>query len=152
MDLRYAQKHCAAVLQAWYPGARGGRVIADLLLGELSPSGKLPVTFYQDTESLPAFEDYSMEGRTYRYIKEEPLYPFGYGLTYGDIRMQSVTLEGKTVEAGSTVEVAENGFTEVEVFVENRGVRRRKRLYRFTSMRRNQKMQPLTESFAALNG
>ena len=121
MDLRYAQKHCAAVLQAWYPGARGGRVIADLLLGELSPSGKLPVTFYQDTESLPAFEDYSMEGRTYRYIKEEPLYPFGYGLTYGDIRMQSVTLEGKTVEAGSTVEVAENGFTEVEVFVENRG-------------------------------
>lgn len=121
MDLRYAQKHCAAVLQAWYPGARGGRVIADLLLGELSPSGKLPVTFYQDTESLPAFEDYSMEGRTYRYIKEEPLYPFGYGLTYGDIRMQSVALEGKTVEAGSTVEVAENGFAEVEVLVENRG-------------------------------
>ena len=121
MDLRYAQKHCAAVLQAWYPGARGGRVIADLLLGELSPSGKLPVTFYQDTEALPAFEDYSMEGRTYRYIKEEPLYPFGYGLTYGDIRMQSVALEGKTVEAGSTVEVAAKGFTEAEVLVENCG-------------------------------
>ena len=77
MDLRYAQEHCAAIVQAWYPGARGGRVVADILTGKISPSGKLPVTFYRDTEELPDFEDYSMKGRTYRYFTGEVLYPFG---------------------------------------------------------------------------
>ena len=98
MDLRYAQEHCAAVLQAWYPGAGGGRVIADILFGEISPSGKLPVTFYRDTKELPDFEDYSMKGRTYRYLTETPLYPFGYGLTYGDIVLESVECCGNTVK------------------------------------------------------
>ncbi|MDE6675450.1 MAG: glycoside hydrolase family 3 C-terminal domain-containing protein, partial [Acetatifactor sp.] len=68
MDLRREQEQADAVMQLWYPGARGGRVVAKLLFGELSPSGKLPVTFYKNTEELPAFEDYSMKGRTYRYI------------------------------------------------------------------------------------
>lgn len=90
MDLSYAEAHCAAVLQAWYPGARGGRVVADVLLGEIAPAGKLPVTFYRDTEGLPDFEDYSMKGRTYRYLTREPLYPFGYGLTYGDVQLDGV--------------------------------------------------------------
>ncbi|MCM1540689.1 MAG: glycoside hydrolase family 3 C-terminal domain-containing protein [Blautia sp.] len=98
MDLRYAHEHCAAVLQAWYPGARGGRVIADVLFGKISPSGKLPVTFYRDTEDLPAFTDYSMRGRTYRYFTGTPLYPFGYGLTYGDVVLERVDCCGKTVE------------------------------------------------------
>ena len=108
MDLRYAQEHCAAVLQAWYPGAGGGRVIADILFGEISPSGKLPVTFYRDTESLPDFEDYSMKGRTYRYLTEKPLYPFGYGLSYGDVVLESVECCGKLVEcSGKSVDCCE---------------------------------------------
>ncbi|MCM1217473.1 MAG: glycoside hydrolase family 3 C-terminal domain-containing protein [Lachnospiraceae bacterium] len=98
MDLRYAHEHCAAVLQAWYPGARGGRVIADILFGEISPSGKLPVTFYRDVEDLPAFTDYSMKGRTYRYLTGTPLYPFGYGLTYGDVALEHVDCCGATVD------------------------------------------------------
>jgi beta-glucosidase len=82
MDLSYAHEHAAAVVQAWYPGAQGGRAVAALLFGGFSPSGRLPLTFYRSLESVPEFTDYSMEGRTYRYIKEEPLYPFGYGLSY----------------------------------------------------------------------
>ncbi len=97
MDLQFAQEHCAAVLQAWYPGARGGRVIADILLGSISPSGKLPVTFYRDTKDLPDFEDYSMKGRTYRYLNTTPLYPFGYGLTYGNMEIQGVEINGQQI-------------------------------------------------------
>lgn len=71
-----------AIVQSWYPGAQGGRAVAKLLFGEYSPEGKLPVTFYKTTEELPDFTDYSMENRTYRYMKQEALYPFGYGLSY----------------------------------------------------------------------
>ncbi|MCM1191964.1 MAG: glycoside hydrolase family 3 C-terminal domain-containing protein [Butyrivibrio sp.] len=95
MDLRYMQEHGDAVVQTWYPGARGGRTVAKLLFGELSPSGKLPVTFYNDVEELPAFEDYSMKGRTYRYFQGKPLYPFGYGLTYGNVTVDEVCCGGK---------------------------------------------------------
>ena len=79
------QEHelCDAVLQVWYPGCEGGRAVADVLLGERAPSGKLPVTVPRRTEDLPAFEDYRMAGRTYRFAGVEPLYPFGFGLTYG---------------------------------------------------------------------
>lgn len=90
MNLMLADHHCSAILQRWYPGAYGGQAVADLLFGHASPSGKLPVTFYQSTQSLPEFTDYRMEGRTYRYIKEIPLYPFGYGLTYGNVICQEV--------------------------------------------------------------
>ena len=100
MDLRDAQEHCAAVVQAWYPGARGGRVVADILFGALSPSGKLPVTFYHDTEELPDFEDYSMKNRTYRYFTGEVLYPFGYGLTYGSMELDGVKLNGQEAAKG----------------------------------------------------
>ena len=74
MDLRYADQHTNAVLEAWYPGAEGGTALADILFGKVSPSGKLPVTFYYDTDDLPEFTDYSMENRTYRYMKKEALY------------------------------------------------------------------------------
>ncbi len=100
MDLRYVQEHADAVLQVWYPGARGGRAVARVLLGELSPSGKLPVTFYNSTEELPAFEDYSMKGRTYRYFQGKPLYPFGYGLTYGDVQVVSADCHGQSWTPG----------------------------------------------------
>ncbi len=120
MDLRYAQEHCAAVVQAWYPGARGGKVIADILFGKISPSGKLPVTFYNDTEALPAFEDYSMKGRTYRYLTETPLYPFGYGLTYGDVRLKGVSCCGQNVAGGGQITVKPEAFT-VEAQLVNNG-------------------------------
>lgn len=85
MDLKFADEHVNAILQVWYPGASGGKAVADILFGKSSPSGKLPVTFYRSEEDLPDFEDYAMQGRTYRYIEKTPLYPFGYGLNYGDI-------------------------------------------------------------------
>lgn len=93
MDICYASEHANAILQPWYPGARGGKEIAEMLFGEISPSGKLPITLYRNTEDLPAFEDYSMKGRTYRYIENAPLYPFGYGLTYSDVRMIGATVK-----------------------------------------------------------
>lgn len=84
VDLNFAEEHANAILQTWYPGAGGGKDIAEILFGAVSPSGKLPVTFYRDLGEMPEFTDYSMDGRTYRFLKKEPLYPFGYGLTYGN--------------------------------------------------------------------
>ncbi len=89
MDLNYAQEHNDAILLTWYPGARGGAQIAKALFGESSPSGKLPITFYKDINELPLFTDYTMKGRTYRYMESDALYPFGYGLTYGNCNVQS---------------------------------------------------------------
>ena len=123
MDLRYAQEHCAAIVQAWYPGARGGRVVADILTGEISPSGKLPVTFYRDTEELPDFEDYSMKGRTYRYFTGEVLYPFGYGLTYGSAEISGVKLSGQELADGSEARLPGGSFDSLEVTVSNTGDR-----------------------------
>ena len=104
IDLSVAEAGANAVFCAWYPGARGGKAVADLLFGKVSPSGKLPVTFYheEDLAHLPEFTDYSMKGRTYRYLDRTPLYPFGYGLTYGDVRVLSAAAE-KNAEGGLTV-------------------------------------------------
>lgn len=113
IDLSYADEHADAVLQAWYPGAGGGKAIADLLFGKVSPSGKLPITFYRDLNHMPSFEDYSMKGRTYRYMEEKALYPFGYGLTYGQVEIeeagitsvltngQDITVEAELINRGS---------------------------------------------------
>ncbi|MCR9099656.1 MAG: glycoside hydrolase family 3 C-terminal domain-containing protein [bacterium] len=84
-----------AILWVWYPGEEGGNAVADLIFGSASPSGRLPITFPKSLDQLPPYEDYSMAGRTYRYMKEEPLYPFGYGLSY-------TTFEYKSITAGST--------------------------------------------------
>ena len=92
IDLGFAQEHFAAVIQMWYPGARGGKVLAELLFGDRSFSGKLPVTFYNGDDPIPDFEDYSMKGRTYRYIEHEPLYPFGYGLSYADLAVTNAQI------------------------------------------------------------
>ena len=94
MDLRYASEHFGAVLQLWYPGARGGRSVADILFGEVSPSGKLPVTFYDGLEQLPEFTDYHMTGRTYRYMENKAQYPFGFGLTYGKVAVTGAEIVG----------------------------------------------------------
>ena len=87
IDLQQAGEKANAVLLGWYPGARGGRTIAEILFGGISPSGKLPLTFYKNEQLslMPEFTDYSMKGRTYKYFEHEPLYPFGFGLTYGDV-------------------------------------------------------------------
>ena len=92
MDLSYAQENFDAVLMLWYPGARGGLAAARILAGQVSPSGKLNVTFYDPDRPLPEFTDYSMTDRTYRYLGGKPQYPFGYGLTYGDVTVQSAEL------------------------------------------------------------
>lgn len=88
MNLSEAEEKAEAVIQAWYPGSQGGKALANILFGEVSPSGKLPITFYRTLDQLPDFTDYSMKGRTYRYLTEEPLYPFGYGLSYGDVQVE----------------------------------------------------------------
>lgn len=95
IDVSEIADRAAAVVQLWYPGARGGKAAADILFGKRSPSGKLPVTFYYNTalEEMPAFTDYSMKNRTYRYYTGKPLYPFGYGLTYGDTSVVSMTAD-----------------------------------------------------------
>ena len=90
IDLSWANTHVQAVADCWYPGARGGKAIAEMLFGDYSPSGKLPVTFYQGTENLPDFTDYSMANRTYRYTNKNVLYPFGYGLHYGKVSYDKI--------------------------------------------------------------
>ena len=120
IDLREAQEKADAILQLWYPGARGGKVIADLLFGVLFPSGKLPITFYKDLAELPDFEEYSMEGRTYKYLTEEPLYPFGYGLTYGEAEIIAVELNGQQIVSNTRVAHDTKVQTTLTVEVENK--------------------------------
>ena len=93
IDLSEAQQKANAILLTWYPGAGGGKAVADLLFGKASPSGKLPVTFYHNEalSEMPDFTDYSMKNRTYRYYEGEALYPFGYGLTYGDVMITELS-------------------------------------------------------------
>ena len=91
-------------MQAWYPGAWGGQAVAELLLGKYSPSGRLPVTFYAPSNPLPDFEDYSMKDRTYRYLHEEPLYPFGYGLSYTTFYYEKLDAP-ESIAAGSDMQV-----------------------------------------------
>lgn len=83
---------CDAIVQAWYPGQEGGTAVADILFGDVNPSGKLPVTFYKNSNQLPDYEDYSMKGRTYRYF-DDALYPFGYGLSYTDFELKNATVD-----------------------------------------------------------
>ena len=93
LDLSFAQENFDAVLMLWYPGARGGLAAARILAGEVSPSGKLNITFYDPDRPLPEFTDYSMKDRTYRYLGGKPQYPFGYGLTYADVEVTEARLE-----------------------------------------------------------
>ncbi len=94
-----------AVLFAWYPGEQGGNAMADVLFGDIIPSGRLPVTFYKSTDDLPPFEDYSMEGRTYKYFRGEPLYPFGYGLSYSDFEYSNLNLTSDNKKIRLTVNI-----------------------------------------------
>ena len=95
VDISAAQEKADAILLTWYPGARGGRAVAELLFGDASPSGKLPVTFYRNEalDEMPAFTDYSMKDRTYRYYTGTPLYPFGFGLSYADMELSELSAD-----------------------------------------------------------
>lgn len=103
VDFEYGNEHADAILQAWYPGAMGGKAVADLIFGNYSPSGRLPVTFYREENHLPEFEDYSMEGRTYKFLKEEPLFPFGYGLSYTGFEYGGLELDSDKLTPGQRV-------------------------------------------------
>lgn len=93
---------CDAIIQAWYPGEAGGLAVADVLFGDYNPSGKLPITFYKNVNQLPDFEDYSMKNRTYRYMKETPLFPFGHGLSYTNFEFGKGSLKSNTIKAGES--------------------------------------------------
>jgi beta-glucosidase len=101
----WADARIPAILDAWYPGEEGGTAIADVLFGDYNPGGRLPVTFYKSVLQLPAFEDYKMQGRTYRYFTGEPLYPFGFGLSYTRFRYDNLKLSANTIKAGDSVRV-----------------------------------------------
>jgi beta-glucosidase len=108
MAVDWADDNLPAILMAWYPGQRGGDAVADVLFGDTNPAGRLPVTFYRGTETLPPFEDYSMEGRTYRYFTGSPLYPFGHGLSYAEFEYTGLELDRAEAGADGTVRVSLN--------------------------------------------
>ncbi len=95
-----------AIIFVWYPGMEGGKAVADVLFGDVSPSGKLPITFPKSLDQLPPFEDYGMNGRTYRYMTEEPLYPFGFGLSYSQFEYADLSLAQSSVHAGENLTVS----------------------------------------------
>jgi beta-glucosidase len=106
LAVNWANDNVPAMLAAWYPGGEGGTAIADVLFGNYNPGGRLPVTFYKSVDQLPPFDDYNMQGRTYRYFKGEPLYPFGYGLSYTNFAYSNLRVESKTAKAGEPVKVS----------------------------------------------
>jgi beta-glucosidase len=102
----WADEKIPAIMQTWYPGGEGGTAVAEALRGDFSPAGRLPVTFYKSTGQLPAFEDYSMAKRTYRYFDGEPLYPFGYGLSYTSFAYHNIRLDQANVAVDGSVMVS----------------------------------------------
>lgn len=104
MNLSEVQKIADAVLLVWYPGEEGGNAVADVIFGKVSPSGKLPLTFPKSFDDLPPFTDYSMKGRTYRYMKAEPMFPFGFGLSYTTFTYSNLKLSKATVEKSQSLE------------------------------------------------
>jgi len=103
LGVNYAKEHIPAILQAWYPGEEGGTSVADIIFGDYNPAGKLPITFYKSLDQLPPFEEYSMEGRTYRYFKDEPLYPFGYGLSYTKFKYSNLKISPQRIKIGEDI-------------------------------------------------
>jgi beta-glucosidase len=105
LSINWENENIPAIIEAWYPGQAGGQAIADVLFGDYNPGGRLPVTFYKSVEDLPPFEDYSMAGRTYRYFESEPLYPFGYGLSYTSFKYDNLKVD-KECKIGDTMTVS----------------------------------------------
>jgi len=106
LGVNWEKAHANAILEAWYSGEEGGAAIAETLSGKNNPAGRLPVTFYMDVHQLPNFEDYSMQGRTYRYFEGEPLWPFGYGLSYTTFSYGNLTLPDAPINAGDPLDAS----------------------------------------------
>ncbi|MBO0720744.1 MAG: glycoside hydrolase family 3 C-terminal domain-containing protein [Blastocatellia bacterium] len=106
LAVNWEAENVPAIVEAWYPGEEGGTAIADVLFGDYNPGGRLPVTFYKSINQLPPFENYAMDGRTYRYFKGDPLYPFGFGLSYSSFRYENLKLSAKSIKAGDDIKVS----------------------------------------------
>ena len=106
LAVRWAQERLPAIVLAWYPGQQGGTAVADVLFGDHNPAGRLPVTFYASASQLPPFADYAMEGRTYRYFRGQPLYPFGHGLSYTRFEYSGLQLSRSRLGRGDPLEVS----------------------------------------------
>jgi beta-glucosidase len=106
ISINWAAEHVDAILEAWYPGQAGGTAIADVLFGDYNPAGRLPVTFYKSLDQLPPFRDYNMAGRTYRYLSDAPLYPFGYGLSYTQFEYSDLQIVPEQIGTNDTVEIS----------------------------------------------
>lgn len=115
LGVDWARAHAPALLVAWYPGQRGGDAVADVLFGDVNPAGRLPITFYKADQRMPAFDDYAMQGRTYRYFDGEPLYPFGHGLSYTTFQYSGLKLDRTSLKA--------DGALQASVRVSNTGKR-----------------------------
>ena len=115
--INWAQENIPAIIEAWYPGEKGGTALAGVLFGDYNPAGRLPVTFVKSLDQLPPFTDYSMKGRTYRYMEEEPLYPFGYGLSYTTFAYSDLTVSDRELATTDQKEI------QVNVAVTNTGKR-----------------------------
>ncbi len=113
--INFAEEKVNAILEAWYPGQAGGMAVAETLFGDYNPAGRLPVTFYKSLDDLPPFDDYRMDNRTYRYFRGEPLYPFGYGLSYTTFQYSNLKLKTNKVKAGRALKIS--------VEVQNTGAR-----------------------------
>lgn len=123
IDMNYAAEHFDAVMVLWYPGGQGGKAAARVLFGDVSPSGKLPVTFYESLEELPEFTDYSMNGRTYRYLEGKAQYPFGYGLTYSQVKVTDARIISGENGTSAEVKVQNVGTADtrdvVQIYIKN---------------------------------
>ena len=106
LAVSWAAAHIPAIVEAWYPGQAGGTAVADVLFGDTNPAGRLPVTFYQSVDDLPPFEDYGVDGRTYRYFRGQPLFPFGHGLSYTTFTYDNLQIGPSEVETGGKVVVS----------------------------------------------
>ncbi len=139
LAVNWADENVPAIIQGWYPGAQGGKAIAELIFGEYSPEGKLPITFYKTSEELPDFQDYAMKDRTYRYMKQDALYPFGYGLSYTNFDITDVTLD--------TNQISEKGI-EVKMKVSNLGnMKGRDTVQIYVKAERNDTPNPQLKAF-----
>lgn len=117
MGLQPESQICDAILQAWYPGQAGGTAIAEVLFGDYNPAGRLPITFYKKDNQLPDFEDYNMQGRTYRYLNYEPLYPFGHGLNYTTFSYSTPFIENGKLKVKVTNSGNYNGDEVIQLYI-----------------------------------
>ena len=139
ISLPWANRHIPAIIEAWYPGQSGGKAIAEVLFGDYNPGGKLPMTFYKGINDLPPFDDYDVRnGRTYMYFKGEPLYPFGYGLSYTNFELKNVRLNKTNFSKSDTLQITFNitntglrhGSEVPQLYIEQNGIKKLKAFQR----------------------